>query len=146
MTGISGGGWTTTLVAAIDPRIQVSFPVAGTLPFYLRSSSDRSKASSNWGDWEQKIPGLYTTVNYLELYILGAYGEGRYQMQILNQFDPCCFAGVESKTYSDIVSRRVALLGKGGWDLMLDKKNRSHAISKEAQEEIINKLSELWSK
>jgi len=36
MTGLSGGGWTTTLYAAIDPSIRCSFPVAGTIPLYLR--------------------------------------------------------------------------------------------------------------
>ncbi|MFH1744058.1 MAG: hypothetical protein ABIH23_34070, partial [bacterium] len=69
MVGISGGGWTTTLAAAVDTRIQMSFPVAGTYPIYLRSESGR-----DWGDWEQTEPEFYTTANYLELYILGAYG------------------------------------------------------------------------
>ena len=36
MIGLSGGGWTTTVYAAIDPRIVKSIPVAGTLPLYLR--------------------------------------------------------------------------------------------------------------
>lgn len=29
MSGLSGGGWTTTVAAAIDPRIQLSMPGAG---------------------------------------------------------------------------------------------------------------------
>jgi dienelactone hydrolase len=33
MVGLSGGGWTTTVAAAIDPRIDLSIPVAGSLPF-----------------------------------------------------------------------------------------------------------------
>ena len=32
MAGLSGGGWTTTMMAAIDPRIGLSFPVAGSMP------------------------------------------------------------------------------------------------------------------
>ena len=32
MVGISGGGWTTTLAAALEPRIVRSYPVAGSLP------------------------------------------------------------------------------------------------------------------
>ena len=32
MMGKSGGGWTTTLAAALDPRIGASFAVAGSLP------------------------------------------------------------------------------------------------------------------
>ncbi len=37
MVGISGGwgvGWTTTLAAAIDYRIESSFPIAGSYPFF----------------------------------------------------------------------------------------------------------------
>ena len=36
MIGISGGGWTTTLTAAVDTRIKFSFPVAGSYPMYIR--------------------------------------------------------------------------------------------------------------
>jgi hypothetical protein len=32
MLGLSGGGWSTTLAAAVDPRIQLSFPTAGSVP------------------------------------------------------------------------------------------------------------------
>jgi hypothetical protein len=31
MMGKSGGGWTTTVAAAADPRISVSFPIAGSV-------------------------------------------------------------------------------------------------------------------
>lgn len=30
--GLSGGGWTTTLAAALDPRIDLSIPIAGSIP------------------------------------------------------------------------------------------------------------------
>ena len=29
-------GWSTTLAAAVDPRIQLSFPTAGSVPFDLK--------------------------------------------------------------------------------------------------------------
>ena len=32
MMGLSGGGWTTTMAAALDPRIELSIPVAGSIP------------------------------------------------------------------------------------------------------------------
>ena len=32
MMGLSGGGWSTTIAAAIDPRIQLSMPTAGSIP------------------------------------------------------------------------------------------------------------------
>ncbi len=49
MTGVSGGGWTTTLYAAVDPRITRSYPVAGTLPVYLSSEVEV-------GDYEEALP------------------------------------------------------------------------------------------
>ena len=30
--GLSGGGWTTTMAAALAPRIELSLPVAGSIP------------------------------------------------------------------------------------------------------------------
>ena len=55
MAGLSGGGWTTTLYAAIDPSIRYSFPVAGTIPLYLRTG-DRSGTKSNI--WMSSIASL----------------------------------------------------------------------------------------
>ena len=76
MVGISGGGWTTVIYAAIDPRISKSYPVAGSLPMYLRFNQNR-----NLGDYEQTLPELYHKAEYLELYVMGAYGSGRDQLQ-----------------------------------------------------------------
>lgn len=132
MMGISGGGWTTTLAAAVDTRIQNSFPVAGSLPIYLRSG-----VPNDWGDFEQTAAEIYRTTNYLDMYVLGAQGDGRRQLQVLNQFDPCCFAGTKSQTYSDIVSRRVQALGSGSYDLYLDDTHKKHAISEAALDRII---------
>lgn len=85
MAGLSGGGWTTTLCAAVDPRIRMSFPVAGTIPLYLRGTS------ASKGDTEQYISSFYSIAGYPDLYVLGAHGPHRKQVQILNRFDNCCF-------------------------------------------------------
>ncbi|HUW20032.1 MAG TPA: hypothetical protein VMW16_12090 [Sedimentisphaerales bacterium] len=127
MIGISGGGWTTTLYAAIDPRIKHSYPVAGSLPIYLRSDSKR-----DWGDYEQTLPELYHIANYLELYVMGAYGEGRRQVQILNKYDSCCFAGIKYRTYEEAVKEVVRSLGKGKFEIFLDETHKEHKISEEA--------------
>src|SRR5690606_30050955 len=47
--------------------------------------------SANTGDSEQTNPDMYTLAGYPELYLLGAYGAGREQVQILNRRDGCCF-------------------------------------------------------
>ena len=135
MVGISGGGWTTTIVAAIDTRIEKSFPVAGSYPIYLRSNSPR-----DWGDYEQVEPGLYSTVNYLELYVLAAFGANRKQLQIINKYDPCCFAGTKWKTYKDTVSSRVQKIGAGEFDLFLDESHMEHQISDVGMTRIIGEL------
>jgi hypothetical protein len=127
MAGISGGGWTTTVYAAIDPRISHSYPAAGSLPLYLRS-----EIAVNWGDYEQLVPEFYEIANYLELYILGAYGAGRRQLQILNQHDACCFAGTGYRTYETVVKERVDALGLGKFEVYLDSSHKEHKISEQA--------------
>jgi len=136
MAGISGGGWTTTLISAIDTRIETSFPVAGTYPIYLRSDCSR-----DWGDWEQSIPELYRVANYLELYILGAFGKSRSQLQILNRYDSCCFAGIKWQTYADVVNNFIQNLGSGSWGLVMDDSHTEHKISQISMEKIISILN-----
>lgn len=126
MIGISGGGWTTTIYAAIDPRIVHSYPVAGSYPIYLRSDSGR-----DWGDYEQTLPDLYKIANYPELYIMGSFGKGRRQVQILNKYDSCCFAGIKYRTYETAVSQAVKRLGTGKFEIYLDDTHKEHKISEE---------------
>lgn len=135
MTGLSGGGWTTTVYAAIDPAIQYSFPVAGTIPLYLRTGG-------SVGDREQFEPTFYGIAGYPELYILGAHGRGRKQIQILVRRDDCCFGEAQhnskppAKPYlesmRDYETRVVSALreiGAGSFRLEIDEKAPSHMIS-----------------
>ena len=48
MIGLSGGGWTTAMVAAIDTRITLSIPVAGCARSTSRTASDRSPTWSRY--------------------------------------------------------------------------------------------------
>lgn len=143
MIGISGGGWTTTLYAAIDPRIRLSFPVAGSYPLYLRTEPcgkkyDAATGSRNdVGDWEQYYSELYALASYPDLYILGSYGPGRGQLQVLNQYDACCFGGIRSRTYEKTVTDAVAKLGQGWFDVFVDDSHRSHMISQHALDTVI---------
>jgi hypothetical protein len=132
MIGISGGGWTTTLYAAIDPSIQYSYPVAGSLPLFLRTPP-----CNDSGSWEQSGPSLYKKVDYMDLYILGAYGKGRKQVQMLNHYDNCCFEGIRYLTYENIVKSSVNQLGEGEFDVFLDSSFRyDHKISLYALEHV----------
>jgi hypothetical protein len=135
MVGISGGGWTTTLAAAIDTRIDKSFSITGSYPIYLRSDTYRE-----WGHYEETVPEIYNTVNYLELYILCSYGANRKHLQIINRYDAMCFAGTKWETYKDIVRERVHELRAGEYDLFMDTTHREHKISEVAMSRILDEL------
>jgi hypothetical protein len=140
MVGLSGGGWTTTVYAAIDPRITLSFPVAGTLPLYLRSGG-------SVGDVEQTLPDFYRLAGYLDLYVLGSSGAGRRQVQILNERDDCCFGMAQHKTpasykedlksYERLVQQKLARLGAGAFKLEIDSIAPNHMISRHASTNLI---------
>jgi hypothetical protein len=129
MIGLSGGGWTTTLYAAIDPRVTLSVPVAGSYPDYIRKGHNE-----DIGDWEQYYPALYKIANYLDLYILGATGKNRHQRQALNKYDSCCFAGLRYQTYEKHVAKAVNDIGSGKFDVFLDDTHREHMISQHVLE------------
>jgi hypothetical protein len=133
MTGVSGGGWTTTLVAALDRRIDHSYPVAGSLPMALRFA--RADA---WGDWEQTTPELYRIADYADLYVLGA--QGREQVQVLNYRDPCCFAG-DHRTFYEAQTADAARALNGTFSVYLDMNNPDHSLSDTTQSWILDSLN-----
>jgi len=144
MLGISGGGWTTHLYAAMDTRIRRSYPVAGAIPFHLRTSG------SDVGDFEQRAARpLYDDVSYEEIFAMASLGNDnpeRRQVQILNYDDSCCFWGhdreAEIRAYETRV--RQALLEEGhnpdGFKVLFDTSHKMHFISPWAMEEIAKDL------
>ncbi len=124
MVGISGGGWTTVLLAAIDERIDASYPVAGSWPHYLREAFDTVD------DYEQHI-----IPSYLELYLMATY-PGRLQVQFFNELDPCCFAGTAAYDYLGYVSYHAALWG-GRFDILIDRGQDQHILSQYTLSEIL---------
>jgi hypothetical protein len=144
MAGLSGGGWTTTLYAAIDPAIRTSYPVAGSIPLYLR-------IGGSVGDLEQYLDEFYRFAGYPDLYVLGSMGPGRKQVQILNRRDDCCFGEAQHNarrvgaTYEDayrIYERAVQqALGKlGEFRLIIDETAPRHMISAEAVQIMLREL------
>ena len=82
MTGISGGGWQTILLSALDERIKVSVPVAGHMPAFLR------RDSADIGDAEQLPADLCTVADYD---VLSAMVAPRPILFVYNKYDSCCF-------------------------------------------------------
>ena len=133
MIGLSGGGWTTVVYSAIDERISDSFSVGGSTPFYLRVDS------RDMGDYEQTNIELYKHVNYLELYVLGAYGDNRRLVLFYNEFDPCCFPGelYNKFPFGDMVKTKLSKFNKGNFDVIIDYGQTEHIIS----ENILGKIT-----
>src|SRR3989442_3598257 len=143
MIGLSGGGWTTTIYAAIDPRIRCSFPVAGTIPLYLRTGG-------SVGDREQFEPSFYRIAGYPDLYVLGAHGRGRKQVQVLVRRDDCCFGETQHDAksagmgyaeamheYEGRVQAVLREIGAGSFRLEIDETAPSHMISHHAIENVL---------
>jgi len=135
MIGLSGGGWTTVVYSAIDERISDSFSVAGSIPFYLRVDS------RDMGDYEQTNIALYQNVNYLELYVLGAYGDGRQHVQIFNKNDSCCFSGNGYETYEFVIDDKISQLGKGDFQIFIDDTHNEHKISNHVLKLVYEEIS-----
>lgn len=125
MCGFSGGGWTTTICAGIDTRIKYSFPVAGSMPLYIRFT----EPAKTLHDFEQVYPELYSEVNYLDFYVLGSVGKDRKQVQILNQSDPCCFMGQKAYHYVPYVQDVVKKFDDGEYKLVVDTSLEEHTLS-----------------
>ena len=89
VTGLSGGGWQTIVISALDPRVTLSVPVAGYTG--LRA---RLKAASDMGDIEQTPVDMATVLDYQDL---TAMLVPRPALLILNESDDCCFATARAK-------------------------------------------------
>ncbi|MFH1567025.1 MAG: acetylxylan esterase, partial [Gemmatimonadota bacterium] len=83
MTGLSGGGWQTALLSALDERITTVVPVAGHSPVWCRV-----RHNSDIGDQEQVPSDLCAAADYDVLTGLFA---PRPTLLIYNHDDDCCF-------------------------------------------------------
>jgi dienelactone hydrolase len=83
VTGLSGGGWQSILLGALDERVKVIVPVAGHSPIWQRPSS-----TSDVGDLEQNPPDICSVCDYDTLTALCA---PRPLLLMYNRDDDCCF-------------------------------------------------------
>ena len=132
--GISGGGWTGLVYSAIDDRISDSFSVASSIPFYLKVEQ------RDMGDYEQMNIDLYKITNYLELYVLAAYGDDRKHIQIFNKNDSCCYSGNGYESYEFFIKDKLVKLGKGSFEIFIDDTHYGHKISESTLSLILEKL------
>lgn len=83
VTGLSGGGWQTIVLSALDERVAVAIPVAG-----YAALAARIERPQDTGDIEQNATDLLTAADYSHLTALRA---PRPTLLIYNAEDDCCF-------------------------------------------------------
>ena len=84
VSGLSGGGWQTIFISALDTRVKLCNPVAGYSSFRTRA-----RFLSDLGDSEQTPCDLATVVDYTHLTAMLA---PRPTLLTYNFKDNCCFA------------------------------------------------------
>ena len=106
MTGQSGGGWQTLILAAFDTRVKLAIPVAG----FASLEGRIARAPGEPGDYEQNVPDLLNGQDYPEFAAMIA---PRPTLEINNAEDSCCFRAPLVKPYIfDAVRPFYGLYGK----------------------------------
>jgi acetyl xylan esterase AXE1 len=131
MTGLSGGGWQTIVLSALDERVRVAVPVAGFSSTVTRVEDHRY---GDLGDFEQNASDLFEGRDYP---LLVAMRAPRPTMLIYNAEDSCCFRGPLAKPFVfDAVRRFFALYGKEnvfGWHENRDPGTHNYLLDNRRQ-------------
>jgi dienelactone hydrolase len=105
VTGLSGGGWQTIVLSALDPRVYVSIPVAG-----YSALISKLEHQDDYGDNEQVPADFLDGQDYPHLTAMRA---PRPTLLIHNAEDDCCFRAALVKPYTyDQVKPFFRLFGK----------------------------------
>ncbi len=105
VTGLSGGGWQTIVLSALDPRVLVAIPVAGYSAIVSKLEHD-----DDLGDNEQASADFLKDFDYS---ILTAMRAPRPTLLIHNAEDDCCFRAPLVKPYTyDQIRPFFRLFGK----------------------------------
>lgn len=136
LLGFSAGGWIATLAAAVDPRINGTFTVAGGYPIYLRLDNFEHQSPP-----PQFFQPLLMAANYLEMYVLAADGDTRTLTQIFNRYDRCCYRNTLARLYEPAVRDSAATLGAGQFGVLIDETHADHKVSEWAVERIMEGLA-----
>jgi dienelactone hydrolase len=83
VTGLSGGGWQTILLSALDERVRVAIPVAGYGAFM-----SKLERKSDYGDIEQIPSDFHMQADYSHLTAMRA---PRPTLLIYDAEDDCCY-------------------------------------------------------
>lgn len=129
VTGLSGGGWQTVMLSALDPRVAVEVEVAG-----IGSRESNLTHPVDTDESEADAPDLMEGEDYPELLALRA---PRPTMEIHNATDSCCFRAPLVKPYLyDQVKPFFQLYGASGsfaWSENLDPGSHNYQLDNRQQ-------------
>ncbi len=122
IAGISGGGYTALLAAAIDNRIKLAYSIAGWLPLYLRHT--------DLGDWEQwQATELWSQFEYLDLLLMNVAESDRRSSHLYHQHDTCCFEAASIIPFAKDMRRYARENGFGKVQFAIDPIFVGHDVS-----------------
>lgn len=135
MAGLSGGGWTTSMAAAVDTRISISINIAGADP-------EESAAY----DFEQSHP-VILKYGYENIFALAGSGRSRKHVHVYNEFDSCCFKArdVQLRNRQEIkVNNLISGIGPlGSYKLIIDSSGFGHAVHPHSLEFVLGVLRDV---
>jgi hypothetical protein len=124
VTGLSGGGWQTITLSALDERVWAAAAVAG-----FSGLTSRIERPSDIGDVEQNATDLLTIADYTQLTAMRA---PRPTLVVYNAEDDCCFRGPLVKPYVyDAIRPFFKLYGhedRFAWHLNTDPSNHNYQL------------------
>jgi hypothetical protein len=120
VTGLSGGGWQTLLVSALDPRVSLAAPNAGYIGVKRRIWNGR-----DIGDAEQLPTDMMTIADYPDLTALLA---PRPALLIYNATDDCCFKAAHARlsVYEPVTDIYQMLGAAASFDLHINEDPGTH--------------------
>jgi dienelactone hydrolase len=128
MTGLSGGGWQTIVLGALDERVAAAVPVAGYLPAVSFGGAEHA------GDNEQTATDFSAVADYD---VLTAMRAPRPTLLIYNAEDNCCFRAPRMKPdLFDAVRPFFGLFGKDevfGWHENVDPGTHNYQLDNRLQ-------------
>jgi dienelactone hydrolase len=129
VTGLSGGGWQTIFLSALDERVQAAAPVAGYSAFI-----SRVERPADTGDIEQNPTDLLLYGDYTHLTAMRA---PRPTLLMYNAEDDCCFRAPLVKPYIfDDVKPFFRLYGREdvfGWHENRDPADHNYQLDNRLQ-------------
>ena len=123
MVGLSGGGWSTILLAALDTRITHSYPSLVVLPPPTQPVTKHFNPH-----FEYIYPPLFKVVDHYSLMLMGVVSPARDAIHSYTRSD-IVFAGNKTAAFAPQVSAIAQELNGGNIRVFVDQTSGDHAIT-----------------